>query len=152
VPAITSIRIQAVRQAALLLALSLVPAALAAYLNPSVLSWTTDNPEIAGISLETALLARPPVLWVDARTDAEFARGHIAGAIPLNEDRWNALLGDFIAHWEQRPGQAVVVYCDPGHCNASREVARRLRRELQVDSVAVLSGDWKRAPVASPSR
>jgi len=36
----------------------------------------------------------------------------------------------------------VVVYCNSQRCDASREVAVRLRHELQIDNVFVLQGGW----------
>ena len=81
------------------------------------------------------------VIWVDARPDEEFARDHVPDAISLNEDRWNDLLSQFLVVWS--PGKKVVVYCSSLSCNASREVARRLRREAQLPDVFVLEGGWE---------
>jgi len=36
-----------------------------------------------------------------------------------------------------------VVYCSSLNCNASREVARRLRDEAQLKNVFVLEGGWE---------
>jgi rhodanese-related sulfurtransferase len=69
-------------------------------------------------------------MWVDARPDDEFARDHVPGALSLNEDRWNELLPQFLAVWS--PEKKIVVYCSSLSCNASREVARRLRKEAQL--------------------
>lgn len=81
------------------------------------------------------------VIWVDARPDDEFARDHVPGALSLNEDRWNELLPQFLAVWS--PGKKIVVYCSSLSCNASREVARRLRNEAQLPDVFVLEGGWE---------
>ncbi len=78
------------------------------------------------------------VIWVDARPDNEFERDHIPGAILLNEDRWNELLPQFLGQWS--PEKQVVVYCSAQSCNASREVAKRLREEAQLKNVFVLGG------------
>jgi rhodanese-related sulfurtransferase len=80
-------------------------------------------------------------IWVDARPDDEFARDHVPGALSLNEDRWNELLPQFLAAWS--PEKRVVVYCSSQGCNASREVARRLRDEPQLKNVFVLQGGWE---------
>ena len=80
-------------------------------------------------------------IWVDARPDAEFAHDHVPGAVPLNEDRWNELMPQVLAVWS--PEKKVVVYCSSLSCNASREVARRLRKEAQLPSVFVLKGGWE---------
>ena len=39
--------------------------------------------------------------------------------------------------------QKNVVYCSSLSCNASREVARRLRKEAQLSDVFVLEGGWE---------
>jgi rhodanese-related sulfurtransferase len=62
-------------------------------------------------------------------------------ALSLNEDRWNELLPQFLAVWS--PGKKIVVYCSSLSCNASREVARRLRKEAQIPDVFVLEGGWE---------
>ncbi len=80
-------------------------------------------------------------IWVDARPDEEFARDHVPGAISLNEDHWNSSLPQFLAAWS--PEKKVVVYCSSLSCNASREVARRLRKEAQLQNVFVLEGGWE---------
>ena len=46
----------------------------------------------------------------------------------------------FLAAWS--PEKKVVVYCGSEGCNASREVARRLRKEAQLPNVFVLEGGW----------
>ncbi|PYL22181.1 MAG: hypothetical protein DMF37_12620 [Verrucomicrobia bacterium] len=55
--------------------------------------------------------------------------------------RWNELLPQFLAVWA--PGKKIVVYCSSLSCNASREVARRLRKEAQLSDVFVLEGGWE---------
>ncbi len=59
----------------------------------------------------------------------------------MNEDHWNDLVGPFLATWS--PDKKVVVYCSSQSCNASRDVARRLRDEAQLKNVFVLEGGWE---------
>jgi len=82
-------------------------------------------------------------IWIDARPDEEFARDHVPGAVSLNEDRWNELLPQFLAVWS--PEKKIVVYCSSQSCNASREVAHRLRNQAQppMQNVFVLEGGWE---------
>jgi len=82
-------------------------------------------------------------IWIDARPDEEFARDHVPGALSLNEDRWNELLPQFLAVWS--PEKKIVVYCSSQSCNASREVAHRLRNQAQppMQNVFVLEGGWE---------
>ncbi len=81
------------------------------------------------------------VLWVDARPNEEFARGHIPGALALNEDDWNGLLPQVLAAWS--PERKLVVYCSRKSCNASHAVAERLRHEAGLKNVDVLPGGWE---------
>jgi rhodanese-related sulfurtransferase len=129
------------RQAALLLMLSFLPAiGQALYLRDKV-SW--DAPAIAEGEVELAQAQSwgAAVLWVDARPDTQFQSGHIPGAHQLNEDRWNELLPRFLSAWS--PDKRVVVYCSSQSCAASHEVARRLREEAQLTEVYVLHGGWE---------
>jgi rhodanese-related sulfurtransferase len=80
-------------------------------------------------------------IWIDARPEAEFAQGHVPGAMLLNEDRWNELLPPMLAAWS--PEKRVVVYCASESCGSSREVARRLRNDAQLKNVFVLEGGWE---------
>jgi rhodanese-related sulfurtransferase len=125
---------------ALLLGLALVPALLAAWLHPKRPEWSWTRPVVTELALADAVRLTPPVVWVDARPDEEYSARHVPGAVPLNEDRWEERLPDFMAAW--RPGARVVVYCNSQRCDASREVAVRLRHELQIDNVFVLQGGW----------
>lgn len=79
------------------------------------------------------------VLWIDARPAAAFERGHVPGAVLLNEDEWSARLPDALGRWNA--GTRVVVYCDGGDCHASERVAARLR-DAGIAPVDVLRGGW----------
>jgi rhodanese-related sulfurtransferase len=128
------------RKAALLLALALVPALFSAWLNPKRPAWGWTRPAVTELTLADAVRLSPPVIWVDARPDDEYAAQHIPGAISLNEDHWDELLPKFMAVWQ--PDTRVVVYCNSQQCDASREVAARLRHEMQINNVFVLQGGW----------
>jgi rhodanese-related sulfurtransferase len=93
------------------------------------------------VTVDQARKLSDTAIWVDARPDDDFANDHIPGALLLNEDRWNELLPQFLAAWT--PGKKIIVYCSSLSCNASREVARRLRKEAQVSDVFVLEGGWE---------
>jgi rhodanese-related sulfurtransferase len=82
------------------------------------------------------------VLWVDARPEAEYAEGHVDGAVSLNEDNWSRAIAGVLERWN--PGDAVVVYCGGAECAASKAVAGRLRgREYGLGEVYVLRGGWE---------
>lgn len=128
------------RECAWLLLLAAIPTALGFWLHPKrpPLSWSA--PSTAEVLLsEIGRWASPP-LWVDARQRTDYEKQHIPGAILLNEDAWNELVPGFLASW--RPGMKVVVYCDSAKCDASKDVARRLERELNLPEIFVLKGGW----------
>jgi len=103
--------------------------------------WQSPIPASELVTVDQARSWGDIVIWVDARPDNEFERDHIPGAILLNEDRWTELLPQFLGQWS--PEKKVVVYCSAQSCNASREVAKRLREEAQLKDVFVLDGGWE---------
>ena len=129
------------RQALILAALALVPGIGEALYFHDKISWRSSIPASEMVSVEQARAWGDSAIWVDARPDEDFAHNHVPGAFSLNEDRWNALLPQFLAAWS--PAKRVVVYCSSLNCNASREVARRLRDEAQLKNVFVLEGGWE---------
>ena len=104
-------------------------------------SWQSPVPASEIVTLAQARAWGRNAIWVDARPDVEFEREHIPGAVLLNEDRWSELLPQFLVTWS--PEKRVVVYCSSQSCNASREVARRLKDEAQLKNVFVLQGGWE---------
>ena len=134
-------KVSAVRQALLLIVLALVPAIGEAIYFRNKVSWQSPIPASELVTVEQARSWGDNVIWVDARPDNEFERDHIPGAILLNEDSWNELLPQFLGQWS--PEKRVVVYCSAQSCNASREVAKRLRDEAQLRNVFVLDGGWE---------
>ena len=129
------------RQALILAALALLPGIGEAIYFRNKVSWQSPIPASEMVTLTQANAWNENTIWVDARPDAEFEREHIPGAVLLNEDRWNELLPQFLTVWS--PEKRVVVYCSSQRCNASREVARRLRDEAQLKNVFVLQGGWE---------
>lgn len=93
------------------------------------------------VTVDQARAFGDTAIWIDARPGTEFEQEHVPGAISLNEDRWNELLPQFLPHWS--PEKKIVVYCSSQSCNASREVAHRLRKEAQLPNVFVLEGGWE---------
>jgi rhodanese-related sulfurtransferase len=135
------VRPSLVRQALILAALALVPGLGQAIYFRDRVSWRSPIPASEMVTVTQARAWGGNAIWIDARPDEEFARDHVPGALSLNEDRWNELLPQFLAAWS--PEKKVVVYCGSEGCNASREVARRLRKEAQLPNVFVLEGGWE---------
>ena len=131
------------KPAVALLLLAFVPAIGQAIYFRNKVSWQTP---VAASEMVTVAQAREwgdNAMWIDARPDEEFSRGHVPGAISLNEDRWDELLPPVLSVW--LPEKKVVVYCSTQNCNASREIAHRLRKQTQppMPNVFVLEGGWE---------
>ena len=126
------------RQLALVLALALVPALVSGAFQ---LQWRKQEPLAPGeVRLATARMWGDQVQWVDARSRAKYERTHIPGALLLNEDEWEKLVGPFLDAWDAE--KKLIVYCDGGSCEASQAVAERIRTELKIGSVYGLKGGW----------
>ncbi len=130
----------AIREAGALLALALVPAVAAAFLHPRRPAWSEDASLATQVTWATVEGWTAPRLIVDAREPAQYAQGHIPGALPLSEDHWDADRGGVAAVWQ--PGVRIVVYCASPSCGTAESVARRLRRDLGTETVYVLKGGW----------
>ena len=129
------------RQALILVALAFIPGIGQAIYYRDRVSWESRVPLSELVTVAQAKNWGQNALWVDARPDTDFERDHVPGALPLNEDRWNELLPQFLAAWS--PEKKVVVYCSTQSCNLAGEVARRLRNEAQIKNVFVLRGGWE---------
>ena len=134
-------KVRILRQALELVALAFVPAIGQAVYFRDKVSWQSPVPSAELVTVAQARAWNADAIWVDARPDEEFTRDHVPGAVSLNEDRWNELLPQFLATWS--PDKKVVVYCSTQNCNASREVAKRLRDEARLKNVFVLQGGWE---------
>jgi rhodanese-related sulfurtransferase len=129
------------RQTLLLLGLALLPGAGQALYYRDKVSWQTPVAASEMVTLGQARGWGDGVIWLDARPEEEFEREHVPGALLLNEDRWSQLLPPMLAAWS--PEKRVVVYCSAEGCGASRDVARRLRKEAGLTNVFVLEGGWE---------
>lgn len=124
----------------------LVPAALSAWLHPEAPSWA--RPAEAGMISWADAQALTDALWVDARSPQEFARGHVPSALSLSPAEWDTRVEAVLIEWT--PERPVVVYCGGNECQASHSVAQRLREELGITHVHVLSGGWPAGGRAMP--
>jgi rhodanese-related sulfurtransferase len=135
------VKVSAVRQALLLIALAFVPAIGEALYFRDKISWQSRDRDSEMVDVDRAQSWGANAMWVDARPDNEFERDHVPGAILLSEDRWNELLPQFLGQWS--PEKRIIVYCSTQSCNASREVSRRLRDEVGLKDVFVLKDGWE---------
>lgn len=127
------------RQALVLILLAAPVALLSALLHPRPPHWQEDLLEPGEVRLAD-VLEWENVIWIDARSRAEYEAAHIPGALLLNEDEWEALFSDFLGSWD--PDHRVVVYCGGSRCQLSKKVAERLRADLDSENIYVLKGGW----------
>ena len=130
---------RALLQAVALVLLALVPATLSAIFHPRRPAFS--DPLVPGeITLADALRLPGGFLWVDARAESEFVKGHVPGALRLTEEEWDDLVPAVLQAWPT--GKPAVVYCSARQCQNSTAVAARLR-EFNVGQVHVLKGGWE---------
>lgn len=121
----------------------ILPAIGTGLLHPKAPIWNIAELKPGEIRVRDALAWGDQVLWIDARSGQLFEQEHIPGipgALRLNEDEWESLLPQLLQVWH--PDRKVVVYCDSSACQASHNVARRLREEVGLTDVYVLHGGW----------
>lgn len=87
------------------------------------------------------------VLWVDARSQSEFEKDHLAGALWISESDAEEQLAS-PSNMEQigMSGvnqQKLVVYCATDACGSSEVVAEKIRETGFHSEVYVLQGGWK---------
>lgn len=129
------------RQLILLLGLAFLPAIGQAVYYSRTSTLEQPPADSALVDVTTAQSWGDRVLWLDARPEEQFTQRHIPGAMQLNEDHWDDQLRMMLTAWS--PERKVIVYCSRKTCNASHEVAERLRKEAGLANVFVLEGGWE---------
>ena len=84
------------------------------------------------------------VLWVDARSRAEWRKNGLPGSVLWNLDPAEDL-NAFEAETAMRIAETprVIVYCGDENCGVSRQVAKRILEIGLTDDVKVLHGGWR---------
>lgn len=131
---------KSLREAFVLVLVALAPALLAVALHPDL-----QHRDRAGLRPEEVRLTevrdwKSDVLWIDARSEEEFASDQIPGAINIQLPDFERGLGTILQMWQS--GVPIVVYCSSTSCEASREMARRLT-ESGLKGVHYLHGGWE---------
>lgn len=93
--------------------------------------------------------ALPNALWIDSRSRAAFAAGHIPGAISIPESSEKAVFERLRA--EQPAERPIVVYCSGVGCGTSRRLAARLASEYGFTRIHHLPGgftEWQQIQAA----
>lgn len=88
--------------------------------------------------------ADEPVVWVDARSRAEWQKNGLPGSV-----LWNLDPAEDAAAFEAEIAMKIVetpraiVYCSDENCGVSRQVAERIRGLGMGAEVSVLHGGWR---------
>jgi len=131
--------VESIKEMGLLLAVVLMSAGLVNAVSPTGIAWVGQWDAAVGVvsargsdPLETGREIRDPAvakaiydqgraLFVDARSEADFAAGHIKGAVSLPAGRFEELLDDFISRYDM--DQPIVTYCSGRTCEDSLHLA-----------------------------
>jgi rhodanese-related sulfurtransferase len=142
------VSIGTLRQIAMIVACAAAAGTASALLHPLAPPWFRTDEGGAGrwrITSEEAarLAAASEVLWIDARPQADFDRGHLPGAMLLNPEEWGELMFENQDALLEAFSHPVIVYADPADPIRAAEIGQRLRELLGLDPVHVLEGDWR---------
>jgi rhodanese-related sulfurtransferase len=107
----------------------------------------------ASISIDEAiaLFQSGQALFVDARSPAEFALGHVAGACNLPDDLFDEKFGDFLD--VAPPGTLIITYCSGIDCRLAESLAAKLH-SVGYPQTRYLTDGWgqwqmRQMPVAT---
>lgn len=81
------------------------------------------------------------VIWVDARSRAEFDQDHAPEAVFYDPADPAGSLGRILERWFLSP-DVIVVYCSDQGCDKSKQVAEELRANLPDAEIYSLKGGW----------
>ncbi len=134
-----------IREALILVMLSLLGAVGVHFLHPRAPSWYLSEEPLAEDEVSMAVIAgkwHDDVFWIDARVAEQFEAGHVPGAISLNEQNFDSALFDHIEMLQdlQKP---VVIYCGTEKCQASRRIKSELLKRVPLENVFILKGGWQ---------
>ncbi|MCC6422870.1 MAG: rhodanese-like domain-containing protein [Phycisphaerales bacterium] len=121
---------------------------LSAILGVATALWHPHGPSFAqiilpadAVSAQTARRWGGHVLWIDVRAEEEYQRGHIPGALRLNEREWEKLLP--AVQEIDLGGRAIVVYGQQATSDEPGKIAQRLRMIFPDTPVFTLAVGWQ---------
>ena len=120
-------------------ALTVLGAAFSLCSGLSPLPWA--EPELAAGEIQLVDARALDVLWIDARSEADFQTDHIPGALLLNDDNWETGIVELMGAWLMQPSP-IIVYCGSESCDTSKRIADRLREALPDAEIYSLKGGW----------
>ncbi|CAA6692027.1 MULTISPECIES: rhodanese-like domain-containing protein [unclassified Lentimonas] len=127
------------REFTIIACLTCIGAAFSLFNGIAPLPWA--EPELAPGEIQLADARALDVLWVDARSEAEFIADHIPEAVLLQEDNWETGIVELMGAWLINP-RTIIVYCGSESCGTSQRIADRLRETLPDAEIYSLKGGW----------
>ena len=127
------------REILFITALTLLGAVFSLFSGLAPLPWAA--PELAAGEIRPTDARALQVIWIDARSEADYRSEHIPAAIYLNEDHWDTGIIELMDAWLTQP-RPIVVYCGSEHCGTSKRIAERLREALPDAEIYSLKGGW----------
>ncbi|HEY6953098.1 MAG TPA: rhodanese-like domain-containing protein [Bacteroidota bacterium] len=102
-------------------------------------SRTASPPSPINVAEAKMLFESNTALFVDARHDFDFRRGHIKSAISLPLNEFDARQSTIAALPKDK---VIIVYCDGAECNSSIELAAKLY-DRGFSGVRFFPGGWE---------
>lgn len=128
-------------EAAVLLGLSAILGAATALWHPHRPSFAREMLPADAVTVQTARRWGGHVLWIDARGEEAYRRGHVGGALRLTEGEWEQGLAAVRQAWAD--DRAIVVYGKEAASGEPGRIAGRLREVFPQASVFTLAGGWQ---------
>ncbi|HDL07111.1 MAG TPA: rhodanese-like domain-containing protein [Desulfobacteraceae bacterium] len=90
-------------------------------------------------------------LFIDARPEIDFSKGHIKGAINRQESNFDKWVNDFIS--KTASDKLIITYCDGIDCQLSKNLAEKLEL-VGFENVYYMTDGWNKwnqlsQPIAS---
>lgn len=103
------------------------------------LPWAEPELQAGEIRLEDAKVL--DVIWVDARSEAEYAHAHAPEALFYDQADPTGSMGKVLEEWLMQ-ARVIVVYCADAGCGTSKKIAEELRENLPDAEIYSLKGGW----------
>jgi rhodanese-related sulfurtransferase len=91
--------------------------------------------EIGNLEVAKQIFDRGDTLFVDARSKTDFLEGHVAGAISLPVNEFDAKIEAFFNQY--LPDQAMIIYCSGRLCQDSHLLAQKLM-EFGYENISIM--------------
>ncbi|MFQ3225185.1 MAG: rhodanese-related sulfurtransferase [Lentimonas sp.] len=127
------------REFSIIALLTCIGAAFSLFSGLAPLPWA--EPALAAGEIQLVDARALDVVWVDARSEADYNADHIAEAMLLNDDNWETGVVELMGAWLMNP-RPIIVYCGSESCGTSKRIADRLREALPDAEIYSLKGGW----------